>query len=46
MNTIFVHSTNNKNISSVLFITENVDCINKLKNNLNDKYNVSFFNDD
>ena len=46
MNSIFVDSTNNKNISSVLFITENVDCINKLKNNLNDKYNVSFFNDD
>ncbi len=45
MNTIFVHSTNNKNISSVLFITENMDCINKLKNNLSDKYNISFFND-
>ncbi len=45
MNTIFVHSTNNKNISSVLFITENMNCINKLKNNLSDKYNISFFND-
>ena len=45
MNTILVHSTNNKNISSVLFITENMDCINKLKNNLSDKYNISFFND-
>ncbi|MDD3054958.1 MAG: helix-turn-helix domain-containing protein [Aliarcobacter sp.] len=44
MNSIFLYTTNNKNVNSVLVISEDVDFLNKLKKVSGDKYNISFFN--
>jgi two-component system response regulator MprA len=44
MNSIFLYTTNNKNVNSVLVISEDVGFLNKLKKVSGDKYNISFFN--
>ena len=44
MNNVFLYTTNNKNVNSVLVISEDVDFLNKLKKVSGDKYNISFFN--
>ena len=43
MNSIFLYTTNNKNVNSVLVISEDVGFLNKLKKVSGDKYNISFF---
>ena len=44
MNSIFLYTTNNKNVNSVLVISEDVGFLDKLKKVSGDKYNISFFN--
>ena len=44
MNGIFLYTTNNKNVNSVLVISEDVGFLDKLKKVSGDKYNISFFN--
>lgn len=43
MNSIFFDTINNKNVSTVLFITTDLEYVEKLQKNLNDKFNISFF---
>ena len=44
MNSIFLYTTNNKNVNSVLVISEDVGFLDRLKKVSGDKYNISFFN--
>ena len=44
MNGIFLYTTNNKNVNSVLVISEDVGFLDKLTKVSGDKYNISFFN--
>ena len=44
MNSIFLYTTNNKNVNSVLVISEDVGFLDKLKKVSGNKYNISFFN--
>ena len=44
MNGIFLYTTNNKNVNSVLVISEDVGFLDRLKKVSGDKYNISFFN--
>lgn len=46
MNSVFIDIANNKNISSVLLISTDVEYLNKIKKVLGDKYDVVFFNND
>ncbi|MDD2894376.1 MAG: helix-turn-helix domain-containing protein [Aliarcobacter sp.] len=46
MNSVFVNTINNKNISSVLFISTDVECLNKFRTFSSDKYNIVFFDSD
>ena len=46
MNSVFEDTINNKNNGSILFISEDENFVRKYKNNLDDKYNTLFFNDD
>ena len=44
MNSVFLYTTNNKNVNSVLVISEDMKFLDKLKKISGDKYNISFFN--
>lgn len=44
MNNVFLYTTNNKNLNSVLVISEDIKFLDKLKKISGDKYNISFFN--
>ena len=44
MNNVFLYTTNNKNLNSVLVISEDMKFLDKLKKISGDKYNISFFN--
>lgn len=46
MDSIFLNTINNKNMSSILFVSEDLESIRILKNKLNDKYNITFFHYD
>lgn len=46
MNSIFLYTTNNKNVNSVLVISEDMKFLDKLKKISGDKHNISFFNND
>ncbi len=46
MNSDFNDQLNNKNNSSILVITEDLELIKRLKNGFNSKYNVTFFHND
>ena len=46
MSSVFVDTTNNKNISSVLVISEDLEYLEKIKKFSNNKYNISFFIND
>lgn len=44
MNSVSLYTTNNKNVNSVLVISEDMKFLDKLKKISGDKYNISFFN--
>lgn len=46
MNNVFLYTTNNKNLNSVLVISEDIKFLDKLKKISGDKYNISFFNNE
>lgn len=46
MNSVFIDIINNKNFSSVLFISDDIEYFIKLKRNLSDKCNIVFFDKD
>ena len=46
MNNDFIDGLNNKNNSSILVITEDLESIRRLKSSVNSKYNVTFFHND
>jgi DNA-binding response OmpR family regulator len=46
MNSVFIDTINNKNISLVLLISTDVEYLNKIKEVLSDKCNIVFFDND
>ena len=46
MNSVFIDTINNKNSSSLLFISTDEEYVNKIKNFLDDKCNIFFLNND
>jgi DNA-binding response OmpR family regulator len=46
MNSVFIDTINNKKRSSVLFISTDIEYVNKVKKNLNNRCNLVFFDND